>query len=46
MLSIDPKDEQVEIYPLGQGVELLESPRSISGENILPGFVLDLTDIF
>ena len=43
---INPKAKQVEIYRLGQDVELLDSPRSISGENILPGFTLDLTNIF
>ena len=43
---INPKAKQVEIYRLGQDVELLDSPQSISGENILPGFTLDLTNIF
>ena len=43
---INPKVKQVEIYRLGQDVELLDSPQSISGENVLPGFTLDLTNIF
>ena len=43
---INPKAKQVEIYRLGQDVELLDSPRSISGEDILPGFTLDLANIF
>ena len=43
---INPKAKQVEIYRLGQDVELLLSPRSISGEDVLPGFILNLTDIF
>ena len=43
---INPKAKQIEIYRLGQDVELLDSPQSISGEDILPGFTLDLTDIF
>jgi Uma2 family endonuclease len=43
---INPQAKQVEIYRLGQDVELLDSPSSISGEKILPGFVLDLADIF
>ena len=42
---INPKAKQVEIYRLEQDVELLLSPRSISGEDVLPGFILDLTDI-
>ena len=43
---INPKAKQVEIYRLGRDVELLDSPQSISGEDILPSFTLDLTDIF
>ena len=43
---INPQDRQVEIYRLGQDVEVLESPEHLSGENILPGFVLDLSPVF
>ena len=43
---INPKAKQAEIYRSGQDVELLLSPQSISGEDILPGFILNLTDIF
>lgn len=43
---INPEVKQVEIYRLGQDVELLDSPQLLSGEDILPGFVLDLTNIF
>lgn len=42
---IDPQNQQVEIYRLGQDVEVLRSPTSLSGEDVLPGFVLDLTQI-
>lgn len=42
---IDPKNRRVEIYRQGQDVEALQSPTSLSGEDVLPGFVLDLTDI-
>jgi len=42
---IDPQNQQVEIYCLGQDVEVLECPTSLSGEDVLPGFVLDLTEI-
>lgn len=42
---IDPQNQQVEIYRLGQNVEVLRSPTSLSGEDILPGFVIDLTGI-
>ncbi|MEN9517878.1 MAG: hypothetical protein RLZZ381_466 [Cyanobacteriota bacterium] len=43
---INPQAKQVEIYRLGQEAKLLNSPQLISGEDILPGFVLDLTGIF
>lgn len=39
---IDPKSQQVEIYRSGQPVEVLQSPVSLSGEDVLPGFVLSL----
>jgi Uma2 family endonuclease len=40
---IDPQNQQVEIYRLGQEeVEVLASPTSLSGEDVLPGFVLNL----
>jgi Uma2 family endonuclease len=42
---IDPQNQQVEIYRLGQNVEVLKSPASLSGEDVLSGFVLDLTGI-
>jgi Uma2 family endonuclease len=42
---IDPQDRRVEIYRLGQKVEVLESPSSLSGEDALPEFVLDLAGI-
>jgi Uma2 family endonuclease len=39
---INRRDRQVEIYRLGQAVEILPAPASLSGEAILPNFVLDL----
>ncbi|MUL37933.1 Uma2 family endonuclease [Gloeocapsopsis dulcis] len=43
---INPQDRTVEIYRLGQAVEILNSPKSLSGENLLTGFVLDVINIF
>ena len=43
---IDPKNKQVEIYRPNQAVEVLQSPASLSGEEILPGFTLDLQVVF
>ncbi|MDZ8183481.1 MAG: Uma2 family endonuclease [Nostoc sp. ChiSLP02] len=42
---IDPQNQRVEIYRPEQDVEILQSPASLSGEDILPGFVLDLAQI-
>ncbi|MBN3949908.1 MAG: Uma2 family endonuclease [Nostoc sp. NMS7] len=42
---IDRKNKRVEIYRPGKDVEILENPASLSGENVLPGFVLDLQQI-
>lgn len=42
---IDPKNKRVEIYRPGQVVEILENPSKLSGEEILPGFVLVLKRI-
>ena len=43
---IDPKTKKVEIYRQGQDVEILQFPTTLSGEDVLPGFVLDLQLIF
>jgi Uma2 family endonuclease len=40
---INPAEKQVEIYRQKQKKEVLNHPRSISGENILPDFILDLS---
>jgi Uma2 family endonuclease len=45
-LLINPQDKQVEIYRVGQDVEILESPGSVSCEDVLPGFVLNLKKIW
>jgi Uma2 family endonuclease len=43
---IIPKSKQVEIYRLGQVPEVLQSPDTLSGESVLPGFILPLQAIF
>ncbi len=40
---IDRKKKLVEIYRQGQTVEVLQYPATLSGEDVLPGFVLDLS---
>jgi Uma2 family endonuclease len=42
---IDPQKQQVEIYRPGQDVEVLQSPTMLGGEDVLPGFTLDLNSI-
>ncbi len=43
---IDRKNQRVEIYRYGRNVEVLDHPVSLSGEDVLPGFVLDLTEVW
>jgi Uma2 family endonuclease len=45
-LLLNPQDRVVEIYRLGKGIEVLHSPSEVSGEDVLPGFVLMLEGIF
>ncbi|MCP2730770.1 Uma2 family endonuclease [Limnofasciculus baicalensis] len=42
---LDRKNQRVGIYRQGKDVEIIQSPATLSGEDVLPGFVLDLTDI-
>ena len=43
---INPKLQQVEISRPNQPIEVLQTPKTLSGEDILPGFILDLEQIF
>lgn len=43
---IDPKNQRVEIYRPNQETEILEAPKSLLGESVLPNFVLDLAVIW
>jgi Uma2 family endonuclease len=42
---IDPQNQRVEIYRQGRDIDILQSPTSLLGEDVLPGFVLDLERI-
>ena len=42
----DTNGKQVEIYRLHKDREILSNPSSLSGEDILPGLSVDLTNIF
>ncbi len=43
---IEPSAKIVEIYRLGKPVEVLNNPQTLFGEDVLPGFALNLTEIF
>ncbi|PHJ56646.1 hypothetical protein VF14_24145 [Nostoc linckia z18] len=43
---INRKSRQVEIYRQGQEVEVLDSPATLSGEDVLQGFILNLEAIW
>ena len=43
---IDRQNQQVYIYRPGVAVECLDHPATVSGDSVLPGFVLDLSKIW
>lgn len=43
---INPADQQVEIYRSRQDIEVLKLPITLSGEDLLPGFVLKCDRLF
>ncbi|MBA3786385.1 MAG: Uma2 family endonuclease [Acidobacteria bacterium] len=43
---INPKEKEVYIYRPNQEVEILQSPQTISGEDVLQKFQLDLTEFW
>ena len=43
---INPDEKKVEIYRSNKDKETLNNPSSLSGEDILPGLTVDLTNIF
>ncbi len=42
---IYPNEKRVEIYRLGKDIEVLDSPQSLFGEDLMPGLVVDLDEI-
>jgi Uma2 family endonuclease len=45
-LLVNPQNKQVEIYRWGKEIKVLESPMSVDCDDVLPGFVLSLTEIW
>ena len=45
-LLLDPETRRVHVYRPGAEVEVIENPESVSAEPVLPGFRLDLREIW
>ena len=43
---IDPQNRTVEVYRVGIEVEVLSNPTELSGEEVLPGFMLNLQRVW
>jgi Uma2 family endonuclease len=43
---INRRDQQVEIYRIGKPVEILQAPATLSGEDVLPEFILSMESIW
>ncbi|MEC4806340.1 MAG: Uma2 family endonuclease [Jaaginema sp. PMC 1080.18] len=43
---IDPKNRTVAVYKVGLEVEVLSNPIELSGEDVLPGFVLNMRRVW
>lgn len=43
---INPQQQQIEIYRFDREVEVLQSPTTLSGEDVLAGLTLDLSSIW
>ena len=42
---INPDDKQVQIYRPGKDLEILDNPQSLSGEDVMPNLIVDLSEI-
>lgn len=42
---VDPKERQVEIYRLGQPAEVIVAPATLSGEDVLPNLVVNVSQL-
>jgi Uma2 family endonuclease len=45
-LLINPQDCKVEIYRLGQDIEILDAPMSVSCDDTMPDFTLSMSEIW
>ena len=45
-LLVDPEPRRVHIYRRGREIQILEDPKTVACDPVLPGFVLDLREIW
>lgn len=43
---VDPSEKRVHVYRADKTVEIFNNPKTVCGEDVLPGFELDLTEIW
>ena len=43
---VDPLEKRVSVYRPGQSVTILDDPASVSGDPVLPGFVLQVQELW
>lgn len=43
---INPQDQQVEVYRINQAKQVLDNPQQVDGEDVLPGFIFDLSGLW
>ena len=43
---INPDAKQVEIYLQGKDPEILDNPKTLSGEEVMPNLIVNLSEIF
>jgi Uma2 family endonuclease len=43
---IDPRDKRVYVYRPSQSVEIWDDPVSVSGDSVLPGFELQVRELW
>jgi Uma2 family endonuclease len=45
-LLVNPQDQKIEIYRLGQEPEILDSPITVNCDDVMPGFTLNMSEIW
>jgi Uma2 family endonuclease len=45
-LLVNPQDKKVEVYRLGQELEILDAPTTVNCDDVLSGFTLNMTEIW